>query len=55
MAQKFGRLLWFPVIQTFYEALNINLIYPKKADDQAFKSAEVLKSAREFSHGLNFR
>ena len=38
------------------KALKINLIYSKKnwkADGQAFKVAEVQKSAGEFSHGLN--
>ena len=33
------------------KALRINLLYSKKA----FRSAEVWKSAREFSHGLSFR
>ena len=34
------------------KALNL---YYKKANFQAFSSAEVYKSAREFSHGLDFR
>ena len=34
------------------KALNL---YSKKANFQAFSSAEVYKSAREFSHGLDFR
>ena len=36
-------------------ALKINLVSLKKANGQAFRSAEVQKSTREFSHGLNFR
>ena len=37
------------------EALKINLLYLlRKANDQAFRSAKVLKSARNFSHGLEF-
>ena len=37
----------------FLKALKINLLYPvKKADGQVFR---VLKSARELSHGLDFR
>ena len=34
--------------------LKINLFYFKKTDGQAFRSSQVQKSAREFSHGLNF-
>ena len=35
------------------KALKINILYSKKADGQAFKSAEMEKSARNFSHGLD--
>ena len=35
------------------KVLKINFLYPKKADGQTFKSAEVQKSTREFSHGLD--
>ena len=35
------------------KALKINTGYSKKTDGQAFRSAEVQKSAREFSHGLD--
>ena len=31
-------------------ALKINLLYPKKADGQAVRSAEAQKSDRQFSH-----
>ena len=36
------------------KSLKTNLLYFKKSRGQAFSSAEVQKSAREFSHGLNF-
>ena len=35
------------------KALKINFLYRKKADGQTLKSAEVQKSTREFSHGLD--
>ena len=37
------------------KALKINSFNLKKADGQAFRSADVQKSGKEFSHGLNFR
>ena len=37
------------------KALKINILYSKKADGQAFRSAEMEKSARNFSHGLDFK
>ena len=37
------------------KALKINLLYPKKYRCSNFRSAKVRKSAREFSHGLDFR
>ena len=36
------------------KALNLNLNALKKANGLAFGSAEVQKSTREFSNGLNF-
>ena len=35
------------------KGLKINLLYPKKANGRAFRSAEVQKSARELSDGLD--
>ena len=40
-------------ISALLKALKINLLYPKKANGQAFRSAEVQKSARKFSHSLD--
>ena len=37
------------------KALKVNLFYSKKANGNAFKSAEVQKSAEEISHGLDIR
>jgi hypothetical protein len=37
------------------KALKINnLLYSKKTDGQTLRSADVQKSAKEFSHGLDF-
>ena len=33
------------------KALKINLLYPKKADSQVFRFADLQKSDRQFSHG----
>ena len=38
---------------TLLKALKINLLYPNTKDGKPFRHAEVQKSAREFSHGLD--
>ena len=37
------------------KALKINLLYSKKVDGQAFRSAEVKKSATKISYGLDLK
>ena len=37
------------------KALKINLLFSKNADGQAFRSAEVQKSSREFLYVLNLK
>ena len=36
------------------KAIQINLLYPKKEDGQVFRSAELQKSGRQFSNGIDF-
>ena len=38
---------------TLLKALKINLLYPNTKDGKAFRHAEVQRSARKFSHGLD--
>ena len=38
----------------FCSSLLLNALLPSNADGQSFRGAEVQKSVREFSHGLDF-